>query len=349
MSKLLRYSTRAFEEALQKYGRHSNANRSKLNSIGPENVYIKEVPITETDPPRLKKKYNVKFKTKRGKEINLELLDYSDDELYLTQLEHSLNRSHNMDYLLNIKQKMQIAIGQMPEEIFKRLKSISIEPLIKASGDVGQEPVKGAIGTLKKSKITGKWVKQYLFGKPPLLINASVVDAWMRVTQRTSSRMRLKPNSLGNIGVRGKMEWGLIGTLAHELGHVLHIKRFGTPDPGKNWLRAIRRDGTSVSNYGDTKPTEDFAEAMRVYIQTDGGTKDPQAMRDFANRFEIIDKLMKKDMQERASLFNKFKRAMERRGVAFVTRAGVLTHVVVENNVHIIPPEGENTASVQEQ
>ena len=344
---------RAFEEALQKYGRHSNTNRSKLNSIGPENVHIEEVPIIETDSPRLKKKYNVKFKTKRGKEISLELLDYSDDKLYLTELEHSLNRSHDMDYLLDIKQKMQIAIGQMPEEIFKRLKSISIEPLIKAGGDVGQEPIKGAIRTINKSKITGKRVKQYLFGKPPLLppllINASVVDAWMRVTQRTSSRMRLKPNYLGNIGVRGKTEGGLIGILAHELGHVLHIKRFGTPDPGKNWLRAIRRDGTSVSDYGDTKPAEDFAEAMRVYIQTDGGTKDLQSMRDFANRFEIIDKLMKKNMQERTSLFNKFKRAMERRGVAFVTRAGVLTHVVAEDNVYIIPSENENTVSAQEQ
>ena len=87
---------------------------------------------------------------------------------------------------------------------------------------------------------------------------------------------------------------------------------------------------------------------MRVYIQTDGGTKDLQSMRDFANRFEIIDKLMKKNMQERVSLFNKFKKAMERRRVAFVTRSGVLTHVVVENNVHIIPPEEENTASAQE-
>ena len=167
-------------------------------------------------------------------------------------------------------------------------------------------------GPIKVPKSLENFFPKYMFNKLPPIgpINKSVVDAWIKVSRRTPSNMELKPMFLPNIRTE---EQNLVYVLAHELGHVLHVKRFGTPDPGKKWLRAIKKDGTSVSDYGDTAAAEDFAEAMRVYIQTDGGTKDSQAMKDFANRFEIIDKLMKKNMQERTSLFNKFKRAMERR------------------------------------
>lgn len=93
---------------------------------------------------------------------------------------------------------------------------------------------------------------------------------------------------------------------------------------------------------------EDFAEAMRVYIQTDGSTKDPQALRDFANRFEILDELMEASMTERKSLFDRFKKAMEKKGIAFVTSSsGVLTHVVVQDQVYIIPP-GEDILTPDE-
>ena len=106
----------------------------------------------------------------------------------------------------------------------------------------------------------------------------------------------------------------LTSTLAHELGHVLHLKRFATMTPGKSWLGAIKKDGTSVSEYGDTKLQEDFAEAMRVYIQTDGGTKDPQALKDFANRFEILDNLMQKSIQERHPYLMHSKNRRKRKG-----------------------------------
>ena len=130
---------------------------------------------------------------------------------------------------------------------------------------------------------------------------------------------------------------------------MLSVKRFGSSYPGKKWIRAIKKDDTSISKYGDTDPEENFAEAMRVYIQTDGGTKNPQAVKGFANRFKILDKLMKQSMQKRASLFKKFKKAMEKRGVAFVTRAVALTHVLVKDKVYIIPAKEEDRLPSEKQ
>ena len=347
---------RAFKEALQAYGRQGNVRGSKLSSIGPENVHVEEI---GSHGPHYKK-YDVWVKTQKGEKINMELLINNDVADLGKPAFSSSDQIRDMllsddlpGYALDTAQRMQFAIGHMPADIFKRLKSITVHH----HGDTyagrvhvgrGENLIpEHAMVVYKSSKITGKFAPKYMFKNyPHFPINKSVVDAWIKVSRRTPSHMELKPMFLPDIRTE---EQNLVDVLAHELGHVLHVKRFGTPDPGKKWLRAIRRDGTSVSNYGDTEPAEDFAEAMRVYIQTDGGTKDSQAMKDFANRFEIIDKLMKKNMQERTSLFNKFKKAMERRRVAFVTRSGVLTHVVVENNVHIIPPEEENTASAQEQ
>ena len=189
--------------------------------------------------------------------------------------------------------------------------------------------------------IQGK--KYALSNLPPRLairlpINDSVVHTWMKITKSTKSHMNLIASSSDDIPLSSGYD--LSSTLAHELGHVLQNTQYSIPTTSKllksknvqeqmermripkGWPDAIKKDGTSVSDYGDTKLTEDFAEAMRVYIQTDGGTKNPQALKDFATRFEILDSLMKASMTERRSLFNKFKKAMEKKGVAFVTSSG---------------------------
>ena len=345
---------KAFKEALQVYGRQGNVGSSKLSSIRPENVHVEKI---GTHGPH--EKYNVWFKTQKGKKISLDLLIHDDVDRAAKLAFSSTDELKNMllsdnlpKYALNMAQRIQMAIGYMPADIFKKLKSI----IVHHHGDTyaGRVSLFGAnlieehaMTVYRRSKITGKPVAKYMFRKyPHFPINKSVVDAWIKVSRRTSSNMELKPMYLPDIRTEKQ---NLVDVLAHELGHVLHIRRFGTSDPGKNWLRAIKRDGTSVSDYGDTDPAEDFAEAMRVYIQTDGGTKDPQAMKDFASRFEIIDKLMKKNKRERASLFDKFQKALALRGVALVAHAGTLTHVVVKDNVYIIPPEEENTASLKEQ
>ena len=109
--------------------------------------------------------------------------------------------------------------------------------------------------------------------------------------------------------------------LAHELGHVLQNTQYSFPTMTKvikfaeseedmpnqvdrmkipkDWPEAVEKDNTHVSEYGDTALSEDFAEVMRVYIQTDGGAKDPQILEDLSNRFEILDRLMKTSMRNR--------------------------------------------------
>ena len=150
-------------------------------------------------------------------------------------------------------------------------------------------------------------------------IDASVVHAWMRVMRvigGTKSEMDLAAERLHAIPLSERSD--LTSNLAHELGHVLQNTQCSRPTISKiirsigdvsnseekmrvpkDWPDAVKKDGTSVSEYGDTNLSEDFAEAVRVYIQTDGGTKDPQALKDFANRFEILDGLMKKSIRER--------------------------------------------------
>ena len=121
------------------------------------------------------------------------------------------------------------------------------------------------------------------------------------------------------------------------------IDRMQTP---KAWHSAIQKDGSSISKYGDSSESEDFAEAMRVYIQTDGGTKDPEALNKYANRFEILDSLMKASRKDRQSAFSQFKKAMEKKGVVFVTGAKALTHVVVQGHVYMLPPSTDQNTDL---
>ena len=79
-------------------------------------------------------------------------------------------------------------------------------------------------------------------------------------------------------------------TMTHELGHIVAARKYG-PDmtPDNKWSDSIKSDSRRVSSYGNTNEAEDFAEAMRVYVETDGGTKSPGRLRRLANRFEILD------------------------------------------------------------
>ena len=383
-----KYKDRVFQHVFQNYSRHHN---SRLSHIGVKNVHIKKTGHNEDFT-----EYEVQFKTQKGKKRSLKLhiskeadkniLD--DDDLTLQLIKDGEITSQ----ALTMRQKIQLAIGQMPAEIFKGLKSITIHSPDKKTGYAGQVTSIKSDPFLMVLEIPSleipSQVKYFIGGLPPSLarltmrfpINESVVHAWTRVTN-TKSHMALRIAGLNNIPPYSKTldrsrlsqehlllldkveqdgyRRDLTSVLAHELGHVLQNTKYSRPPPHitlkktseqldrmrnpKDWPEAVKKDGTSVSEYGDTSLTEDFAEAMRVYIQTDGGTKNPQALKDFANRFEILDNLMKASMTERKSLFDKFKKAMEKKGVAFVTKAGVLTHIVVQNQVYIIPPDKEGS------
>ena len=306
------YKNGVFQHFVQNYSRQHN---SKLSHIGVENVHIKKTGHDENFT-----EYDVQFKTQRGKKISFVLKVSRDAEIEMEMTDEfmlSIIREDELDQrVLTVEQRMQLAIGQMPAEIFKRLKSITIQRSnVKYGGQV--EPVYPGLLMVR----TGTKPKYALYSLPPRLavrfaINDSVVHAWMRVTKSTKSRMNLSvARSLSDIPFSGG---DLASILAHELGHVLHYTQYSLPTMSKiipsgegalgdrmrvskGWPDAIKKDGTSVSEYGDTSLTEDFAEAMRVYIQTDGGAKDPQALEAFANRFEILDRLMKKSMRDRKS------------------------------------------------
>ena len=189
--------------------------------------------------------------------------------------------------------------------------------------------------------------------------NESLVHAFMKATKSTKTNMNLAKARLDDIPFSSEKD--LTSVLAHELGHVVQHTEYSltnlsvlknvdfkdmrkaidkTRNP-KGWSSAIQKDGSSVSEYGDSSEAEDFAEAMRVYIQTDGGAKDPEALNKYANRFEILDSLMKTSMKDRQNIFSKFKKALEKKGVVFVTGAGALTHVVLQDHVYMLPPPQE--------
>ena len=60
----------------------------------------------------------------------------------------------------------------------------------------------------------------------------------------------------------------------------------------QRWKDAILADGHSVSQYGDTKLEEDFAEAMMIYMESNGGLYHPLFLDRFPHRFAILDEVM---------------------------------------------------------
>ncbi|MCZ0932397.1 MAG: hypothetical protein OXJ52_04500 [Oligoflexia bacterium] len=218
------YRDQAFKNALKQYnGGHSNAGCSKLSSIGPDNIHITKISHNkhETD-------YEIQFKTQKGKKISLKLTiskELEPDELPLDILkELAENNLKDVNYLMSAKHKMQIAIGQMPAEIFKGLKTITFANFKNIDGSVRPHTISMQKST-KISKITGELVTNYVFHKihPRLQINESVMNAWLRATKGDSSHMQLSYFANND---------GLIGTLAHELGMFYRTKNMAlTPQP----------------------------------------------------------------------------------------------------------------------
>lgn len=98
----------------------------------------------------------------------------------------------------------------------------------------------------------------------------------------------------------------ILGTLYHELGHAIAAAIRGNPHPGPKWTGAMKVDGNELSHYAsktrykrlygglkDQGEIEDFAEAVALYLSSDGARdirykKLREACR---NRFEFLDDL----------------------------------------------------------
>ena len=81
----------------------------------------------------------------------------------------------------------------------------------------------------------------------------------------------------------------------HEIGHAMAWAYYGSLEPDINWLKAALTDNKPVSLAGYDK-REDFAEAMRAYLATEGGLQDPAQQRKVLfHRFKILDKILQVD------------------------------------------------------
>ena len=91
--------------------------------------------------------------------------------------------------------------------------------------------------------------------------------------------------------VLDKTDSELISTLRHELGHVV-ARHFYEDGPDSKWLEAIKNDERRVSDYYDTSPSEDFAEAVAFYLSLNNKTWSRPILRaKFFHRFQILDEI----------------------------------------------------------
>ena len=89
----------------------------------------------------------------------------------------------------------------------------------------------------------------------------------------------------------------------------------------KNWDRVRSKDGTSVSFYGSTDPREDFAEAMRVYLITDGGAASPYHLERFRHRFEVFDRILNMPVRVRTQVLRDFQEKLDDHSLNYTTTA----------------------------
>lgn len=131
----------------------------------------------------------------------------------------------------------------------------------------------------------------------------------------------------------------VLQTMEHELGHIVASRHYGSTTPDASWAAAIKSDGQQVSNYGSKAHSEDFAEAMRVYLSTDGGIKNPELLRRFAGRFQILDQIMGVDANARQQIIQQLRSQMARRNVywtaASTAGSSQLTSFRVENKMTV--------------
>lgn len=87
----------------------------------------------------------------------------------------------------------------------------------------------------------------------------------------------------------------LDGTLIHETGHTLSMKKWGNSDSDKrwnDWKAAAKSDGIIPSQYGKASLDEDFAETLVIYHQNKGTPREAELRALMPARYKIIDELL---------------------------------------------------------
>lgn len=94
-------------------------------------------------------------------------------------------------------------------------------------------------------------------------------------------------------------------TMRHELGHIMDSGIEFSISHSQKWKDAIKADSQSVVEDGDTRLEEDFANAMMVYMQTNGGLDVPSLLNTFPHRFAILDEVIGVTPGERSQIRNR--------------------------------------------
>jgi hypothetical protein len=82
---------------------------------------------------------------------------------------------------------------------------------------------------------------------------------------------------------------GALAVLRHEFAHSLAQQIFGGLDPGFIYKTLAAHDRSFPSEYAKTNWSEDFAEGIALYLQTNAGTSDPEIRDWLRNRFRYFD------------------------------------------------------------
>ena len=188
--------------------------------------------------------------------------------------------------------KIKVVISELPERALRDLDDISIEPY--------------------RSRWDDQWAKDYDIKNFRSEAVAGFSDA-----KKTSTMISIFP-----AGIKFRLKSSVLTTMNHELGHIVAAKKYGSTKPDQKWVDAARHDGRKVSDYGEVSYDEDFAEAMALYIKTDGGVKNPKILEKLSHRFKILDEIMKMDTQARKQIADEFKLKMARRKIFWTTASG---------------------------
>ena len=179
-----------------------------------------------------------------------------------------------------------------------------------------------------------KSVNTHLFERMKKVLSELPADS-LKTVDRIVLNPQQVPFIAGSAGIRGGLHQITLypirykssslsrftKTMEHELGHTVAHARYGSSTPDRDYIDAITRDNHRVSRYGETNYDEDFAEAMRVYIETDGGIKDPELLRRYANRFRILDEITELDTNTRTQILEDFRIRMARQRIFWTTTA----------------------------
>ena len=173
--------------------------------------------------------------------------------------------------------------------------------------------------------------------------NPNFYDLTKRIEFKTGSPdfkneaagMILKTAGTASIGPPGNKEKGVLrmyeigfeDTFQHELGHFLAYKLFGSAYPRRiETVLALKSDGVSPTNYANTSPAESWAEAVKEYLQNDGGlAPGKEWVRErYSTYFKLIDEAIGVDPKTPDALL-KLRNGMSAMGILIIGAPGAAT------------------------